>query len=91
VHSLALSEVGYYVAVGLIKQIPRVGWQCTQCGKTHKHKYNIARHVDAKHVMGQYACPLCEHVTKTEDARQNHLKRIHKMILSCKEIRSMEK
>ena len=88
--SLALlSAVDDYIARGLILRIPDFGFECSKCGMVRQHGHTMIRHFGSKHGHAVYKCPFCDLVYKTEDSRQSHVKRTHKMNVSCKEIREM--
>ena len=47
-------------------------WNCTECSYSHKKKTNTFRHVEAKHVLCSYYCPLCgAHATCRNSLKQH--------------------
>ena len=65
------------------------GWICTLCGYK-SDRYKVTRHIEGKHGnTAGYKCSICNTVLKTEEARQAHMKQVHLLQITFKEIRQM--
>ena len=65
------------------------GWMCRACGKEDT-KSKVARHIQTKHMSVAFSCPYCNHANRSEEARQDHVRKVHGLKLKCKEIRELE-
>ena len=65
------------------------GILCLSCGKTRKMLSKMRAHLISHGIDNQHPCPFCERVPTSEDARRNHIQKIHKKALSFKQIRAL--
>ena len=55
------------------------GWTCSICELTSANKYDIARHIEAKHViLPELVCDICKYSCKTRDSLRRHIHKYHK-------------
>ena len=67
------------------------GYMCASCGKTTEFFNRMKLHLATHGIDNQHPCPFCERVPTSEDARRKHIHRVHKKVLSCKQIRALPK
>ena len=48
--------------------------KCGLCEYTYNRRNNVARHIEAKHVVMQFQCDLCDKITPTRHAMYYHKK-----------------
>ena len=53
-------------------------WKCKVCGKAHKDKSNIKRHMEMHFDGFRQECDKCDFVGKTREALRRHKFRNHK-------------
>ena len=54
-----------------------------------RNKSNMIRHLQGKHAQADFPCTLCERTFNTANTRQIHLKKLHGITLTAKEIARM--
>ena len=52
-------------------------WLCCECDYSHIKKTNTFRHVEAKHVVCEYLCPICTQPNSCRNALKQHMIRLH--------------
>ena len=52
-------------------------WLCCECDYSHIKKTNTFRHVEAKHVVCEYLCPICNQPNSCRNALKQHMIRLH--------------
>ena len=52
-------------------------WLCCECDYSHIKKTNTFRHVEAKHVICEYLCPICNQPNSCRNALKQHMIRLH--------------
>ena len=62
------------------------GYMCASCGKTNEVLSKMRLHLATHGINNQHPCPFCARVSTTEDGRRKHIKKVHKKVLSCKQI-----
>jgi hypothetical protein len=80
--------------MGIIRRLKADHWLCVPCKRPMGNEADLVHHVlvhhvHAHHVPQHFPCPLCEHVSKTANTRQKHIKLRHDLKLTCREIRNM--
>ena len=48
-------------------------WLCCECDYSHIKKTNTFRHVEAKHVVCEYLCPICNQPNSCRNALKQHM------------------
>jgi hypothetical protein len=52
-------------------------WLCCECDYSHIKKTNTFGHVEAKHVVCEYLCPICSQPNSCRNALKQHMIRLH--------------
>ena len=56
-------------------------WACTECGHKTRHKYHLARHIEAKHIQNDgFTCNYCNKLCPSKNALETHVSRHHRNI-----------
>ena len=64
---------------------------CTICGYASKTPYDVRRHLEGRHSIGNgYHCPLCKIKLKTEGTRRSHVLQVHKKSFSVAQLREID-
>ena len=58
----------------------RKGWQCAECGFERNKRYDVARHVEQKHLNLVIPCDYCTATFTRRDKLRAHLKNKHDII-----------
>lgn len=54
-------------------------WQCTECGHSSRSKSDMAKHVEAKHIVtAGYDCTFCGQHYPSRNALKSHVSRKHR-------------
>jgi rubredoxin len=54
-------------------------WQCSECGHSSRSKSDVAKHVEAKHVVtAGYDCSFCGYHYPSKNALKSHISRKHR-------------
>lgn len=68
--------------------LPGFGYKCQACHYESRSKYNVQRHIQTFHIRTEtFVCHICLRCFYTENNRQIHVKRGHKIHLSMKALR----
>lgn len=51
---------------------------CRGCGHHSSSRRDLSRHIEAKHIAGEYPCKFCDKVLTTKYNVQRHLNKFHK-------------
>jgi hypothetical protein len=53
---------------------PQTGdYNCTVCGKSHKNKKNVERHIEARHIVNAHVnCEFCGNLFKNRESKRKH-------------------
>ena len=75
-----------------MRPIPRYGFLCLDCSKTFKDRVSAVRHVQRNHLLNapSFFCRFCSKEYRVEKDRQQHMNRVHGLVLSAKEIRELD-
>ena len=72
-------------------RIPGQGFMCDACQYTGHNRTLILRHINTKHIRNQcFICHVCKKRFYSENSRQVHMKKLHNLTLSWKQLRTMD-
>ena len=67
---------------------PGEGYMCRLCEQKGPSRAHIVRHYQAKHTdIRSFMCQICGKGFKTSTTRQQHVKKVHKLRVSAKELK----
>ena len=76
--TLSHEELDTFIAENCTKDVSTSNWSCNFCGVTRKLKSDVARHLEAKHViLPELPCQICLKYFKTRDSLRRHELKYH--------------
>lgn len=71
------SELDSLIANSMSKNAETNEWECITCGRAHKDKARVRRHVETHFQGFQQKCPQCGKMVNSRNALRNHMSEQH--------------
>ena len=76
--SLNHDQLDQFVNENIYKDFDTSRWTCSLCSSTFLNKIDVARHIEAKHViLPELPCTICKKAYKTRHSLKIHMKNAH--------------
>lgn len=75
---LSHEELDPFISANCYKDETDHRWICSLCGQSTVNRVDMARHIEAKHViLPQLVCHICQQTSKTRDSLRRHVTKYH--------------
>ena len=75
---LTLEQLDSFISDNSYRDEVNSRWNCNICSKSSSIKFDITRHIEAKHVsLPELICEICMRPSKTRDSLRRHITKYH--------------